>query len=683
MHSPLAQSRRRVKPTLVTHIGLPPTAASFRPMAASHDPLLTRSLRTAVDEPAAHGQPRREAATPAACPSAFPVLRVLPENERRLNSLAQWLARMRKGVRGFLELCELLFAHLKTLHQIYSVDEAGPSPGSHFLALQACAVEAPVESVEDVFADTFLPVYLGIELLKVLLGRIVRLMPSLVGYLEANSCAKRLCPKVFHKAADKTRSSLGARTSLPRASLPAAPEADAGAAGGLRDAFDTIAYADKRDSRNFSEQPFLHANQQKVRDLFLEYIRSAGADFVPQQQAKDLVYKVREIMGKLLAENYAWFADLLIFQFDQIRKRMPAALSTSRLERLEERLTKSSEAAKPDVYSSGIVQFIRMADSHRLHCRLVASLRHRILELERPLIDGRRAGFGDAVKRLCHLARLLAALDSFEDECDEGLVGRLEDALAASFAVVRLPWVLAYAHTCSSARVKLDLRHHLLRYMGHLEAQADLGRRDFTLALLIHDHVGAWGAPDAEPWAPARPDTGLAGLSLTEPCDLDPSVDQEQLVTETAVYTTLLGIVRSYRRGEPTPSPAKPAPPAAEGSPPELKFTRKIRPVTVGSPQQAPDARPDGEALQKQLRHWYWWQWPDMKELVDSLVKYAVAEVSRSPRPLTSDERLAALRDVIGQSLPPLLPLLLKGERRAVDLAVALTLERAAESLGD
>lgn len=183
------------------------------------------------------------------------------------------------------------------------------------------------------------------------------------------------------------------------------------------------------------------------------------------------------------------------------------------------------------------------------------------------------------------------------------------------------------------------------------------------------------------PKKPKREEEDLSKLSLLDPIDYDLTIEVEQLLLpDNQTYTHLIGLLKLRTSIEPSLQATPPSP----ESPPNLygaKVTRKIRPVLVPQPAQ-PEPRQtdfnlDEEAkLQAQLRHWYWWQWRDLKEYVDSLVKYAVTEVLR-PDPTSPKDESERLHDLILASLPPLLPALLRNEPQAVDLAVALTLELA------
>lgn len=378
----------------------------------------------------------------------MPQIKVSPENERRIQALVVSLTKARlKSVRGYLELCEILFTHLRTLHTIFLTDEKIPTPGPAFILSSLKHVDC-----ESMFEDVSMSIYFGVELLKAMFSKICKLNPSFVGLLEGNKCLRKLCAKLFTKLSPGGRSSLPSQQhSSKRLSSnfrPAVPEIDA---------FDTIAYVDKRDSRNFSQQPHLHSNQQKVRDLFLEFIRSHGSDFIgssptggndyPAKRKDDWVRA--DILGRLHKENYGWFAELLIFQYDQMRKRLPSLEeggSRGRLEKLEERLT----TKKPfDLEQSAIVQFISLADSHKLHCILVTSLRRHIFSAERLIIEGRRSAFIEDSKRIAHLAKLLAILEEADTTMD--LVGLLEEAIIGDFVLLRAPWILSYIQHSSNS----------------------------------------------------------------------------------------------------------------------------------------------------------------------------------------------------------------------------------------
>lgn len=682
-------SKRRVKPTLLTHIGLPTSRghqATFN--SRDSDPFLNRTIKSEQSLPGSTG---RIADRPSIHQKALdiPTVKISAENERRLSSLAMFLVKTRRDGRGFLHLCEVLFAHLKSLHQIYS-DDKDIWAGAHFLGQQEIASEEPIVDIQSIYADLHMPVFFGVELFKTMFVKIHKLIPTFVPYLESNNCCKKLCTKTFQKIAEKSRSSMTGRASLPRGPDGRPSEVIE------RDAFDTIAYADKRDSRNFSEQPVLHANQQKVRDLFLEYVRSLGNDVMPASQSasRDMAAKVREIMKNLAWENYGWFVDLLVHQYDQMRRRLDAIpANQARLERLEERLTKSNDA-KPDLQSSAVVQFMKLADSHKLHRRLVSAIEKRISGLERSIIEGRRAGFSEDVRRLMHLARLWAILNSFEDEHDGNrLLMLIDEAMSNGYALLRIPWIIAYGQSCHSSSVSEVLWTRLNSIAVYMESQTEVTRRDLVLQLLIRSSCPV--KEDAAVWSPSIPESpsqvDLSALQLMEQVDTDPLIDPEHLLLpDCQLYTGLVSTLKAFRKGDTLPSPIRITVESNTVPVTEQKYTRKIRPIPVlqeakeqprpPTPQQAASAETDEEQkerLQKQLRHWYWWQWPDMKELVDNLVRYVVAETALLPNLSNDDERLEHMKKVIGISLPPLLPAILKSHDQSVNLAVALSIEKA------
>lgn len=693
-------SKRRVKPTLLTHIGLPSSRRdqpSFN--SRDSDPFLNRTIKAdqASDESGGKLPDRTKAGQE---PLAIPTVRVSAENERRLASLAMILVKTRRESRGFLELLEILLAHFKVLHQIYN-EEKDNRPGAQFLAQQESAYEEPIPDIASIYDDLHMPVYFGVELFKAMFMKIYKIFPSFITYLESNNCCKKLCAKTFQKIVDKSRSSMTGRVSLPR--NPDAHQADAGE----RDAFDAIAYADKRDSRNFSEQPILHANQQKVRDLFLEYVRSLGNDVMPVGQIasptanRDMIFKVREIMKNLAWDNYDWFVDLLVHQYEQMRRRLDVpAIPTNqaRLERLEVRITKANDY-RPDLQSSAVVQFMKLADSHKLHHRLVKALRKRISGMEKSIIEGRRSGFSEEVKRLAHLAKLLAILNSFEDEHDvDNLLSQVDEAMAAGYALLRIPWIIAYGHHSQSTIVSESIWMRMNSLAVYFESQSEISKRDLILQLHIRSSCPIKEAVCS--WQPPLPSSAsqvdLSALQLLEQADTDPLIDAEQLLLpECQVYGNLLCTLKAFRKGDTLPSPTRlPVASITDTGPvgtSELKYTRKIRPIPVvqtqveerpSTPVQPFPIEPTvtedvNERLQKQLRHWYWWQWPDMKELVDGLVRYVVAETALIPSLNSDAERLEHMKQVITVSLPPLLPAILKSHDQSINLAVALTIEKA------
>jgi len=557
------KGKRRVKPTLVTHIGLPSTSRAFSSCSSAHQgnntsPFLTRSIRLDNSAESLHLSENYQQRPTVI---SISTVRIIGENERRIGGLALFLVKSKSGHQGFLDVCTMFLGLLKTLHQIYAEDKTA-TPGSYFLAQQSEAMPTPIEDIENLFTDLHLPIYLAIELLKSSFSRIYKLTHSFIAYLECNNCARKLCLKIFQKAAEKSRNSVNGRSSLPRTISLSTDSNRLNSEAVEKDVFDAIAYADKRDSRNFAEQPVLHANQQKVRDLFLDYIRSSSSksDFNAKEslsyQSRDLQGKVREVMKGLAGENYGWFGELLVCQWEQMRRRMTDGPG-ARMERLEERLTSSKSSQDPSKFdtlqTSGIVQFLRMADSHRLHHRLTSLLNQRIAQIEQAVIDGRkRSGFMEECRKACHLARLLAIMNSFEDEhvVDEMIKG-ISECFVDGYALLRVPWIIAYIQACQSSKLSEVIWKQLNSLAAHLELNLDLSRRDFILILLIRSSSSIsdlnlnWTLPEMK--------RELSGLCLHEPVDLDASLDVEQLlVPDCQPYCVLLASLKSFKKNEVT-----------------------------------------------------------------------------------------------------------------------------------
>lgn len=126
-----------------------------------------------------------------------------------------------------------------------------------------------------------------------------------------------------------------------------------------------VAYSNQRDSKNFSRDPNAHANQQKVRDLFINLIRHFTTNQLDTSHPnfhRSFTARVSELMTKVNSDNYAWLADLYIQEYEQA--------ADVRLDRLEERMSsrRSSTANTSTTFSLDQIffMFLQYADSFRL-----------------------------------------------------------------------------------------------------------------------------------------------------------------------------------------------------------------------------------------------------------------------------------------------------------------------------
>lgn len=662
-------------------------------------------------------------------------LKVSKENELRNLQLTSFLIKASsKKHETLLRLSQLLFLHLQTLHQIYHQTDDF-NIGSRFISSHD--EEGNIETLCEMFESPCMSVVFGIELFKGLFKKICQILPAAVPFLEKNNCLAKCCPKIFLKA-DKTRASQSRDSFAGRSSMPLKNISSNDA---THDVFDSIAYADRRDSRNFSSHSHLHANQQKIRDAFLEIVRLTAPDFAPSpflfpsKSSKyqnsyniDLVFKSKELLSKLMWENYEWFADLLIFHYEQIRKRQPVG-DLDRLEKLEERLTKASGSLKPQtklssIESNIVAQIIDSTDSHRLHVHLSRRIWKLMHLSELTMINGKRNNASEEIHKMCHLAKLAAFLDSSGDEFRGDFSEPLLEAYVNGHLCIRLTWILAYLREIPS--VIAAASYPVLNSFR----QSNLFVGNPRVGLYIYILIDAFLSklPSEE-----RQNIGIVELpekpifqDISEPMnsciDSDINFDIDLFVqNECPSYAMLFSILRNTKVFDMNSSPTKVL---AVGSLEEPKQpTRKIRPITIQplSKENQPDTVSNvkkKEETQAKLRSWYWWQWPDFKEITDSLLRYAISHASvstkvvslkpktppspddiesegsenvgSSPSEQTESRKMPSIenkvieleiRGILESCLPSLMPPILKDNKRALALAVALTLEKAHEFL--
>jgi hypothetical protein len=424
-------------------------------------------------------------------------------------------------------------------------------------------------------------------------------------------------------------------------------------------------------------------------------------------------------------ENYEWFADLLIFHYEQIRKRQPAG-DLDRLEKLEERLTKASGSLKPQtklssIESNIVAQIIDLTDSHRLHVHLSRRIWKLLHLSEMAMINGKRNNASEEVHKMCHLAKLAAFLDSSGDEFRGDFSESLLEAYVNGHLCIRLPWILAYLREIPS--VIAAASYPLLNSFRRSNLFAANSRIGLYVYILIDSFLSKLPSEERQNIGTVELPEKPIFQDIPEPMnsciDSDFNFDIDLFVqNECSSYAMLFTILRNTTVFDTNSSPTKVL---SVGSLEEPKQpTRKIRPITIKplSKQNQTDAVnivTKKEETQAKLRNWYWWQWPDFKEITDSLLHYALSHASVStkvvsPKPKTlpspddieqegtenvgtsSSEQAAhktasidnkeiesEIRGILESCLPSLMPPILKDDKRALGLAVALTLEKAHE----
>ena len=126
-----------------------------------------------------------------------------------------------------------------------------------------------------------------------------------------------------------------------------------------------VAYSNQRDSKHFLRDPTAHANQQKIRDLFINLIRHFSTNQLDTSHPnfnRSFTTRVSELMIKVNNDNYTWLADLYIQEYEQA--------ADVRLDRLEDRMTSRRSANSTTCTTFGLDQiffmFLQYADSFRL-----------------------------------------------------------------------------------------------------------------------------------------------------------------------------------------------------------------------------------------------------------------------------------------------------------------------------
>jgi hypothetical protein len=411
-----------------------------------------------------------------------------------------------------------------------------------------------------------------------------------------------------------------------------------------------LAYNDRRDSRNYADHQLLHANQQKLRDLLLDWIRRC---WLPSQRV-DAQRAALDIIRLVMIDNFGWFAEVLVKEFEQLERARVVKGGRDRLQRLEERLTGGI------VGENAVLLFISFVDSFRLTTALQIVLFETIDSLMRPIIDGtnrEEPRFSNDLIRLASLGRMLGG-------CTGRIVGRYEDPVLCfvrdsirenpKSLLCVLPWVIVWIRECNSESVTDGL-------VGLLVSQRSLkdGANMVAIRLLLDSVIPADKDSILHETEingnSRREESTTTALLFGTPLDEDlismertlsfVLTDFKSFITELSQVNAPFNppIVNDAKRVTqitPIPTPTLNKPP------------RKVRPTSE-----------NGAAMQRKLRHWFWWQHPLLKELCDLLARYIVAEG------MDIDEAAKLLWLVI----PPLLPKSLT--LQMAELVISLVLE--------
>ena len=131
-----------------------------------------------------------------------------------------------------------------------------------------------------------------------------------------------------------------------------------------------VAYSSQRDSKNFFRDPTSHANQQKLRDLFINLIRHFSTNQLDTSHPnfhRSFGSRVSELMAKVNSENFTWLAQLYIQEYEQA--------ADVRLDRFEDRMVSRKSITTTGNASSACTTFsldqiffifLQYADSYRL-----------------------------------------------------------------------------------------------------------------------------------------------------------------------------------------------------------------------------------------------------------------------------------------------------------------------------
>ena len=185
--------------------------------------------------------------------------------------------------------------------------------------------------------------------------RLIQLLPDSLKCFEKNSLLEIIDPSLVQYFKNNFR----------KEESPLNPFSSSNGSGLSLHSLLPVAYSNQRDSKNFLRDPTVHANQQKIRDLFINLIRHFTTNHLDTSHPnfhRSFTSRVSELMIKVNSDNYVWLADLYIQEYEQA--------ADVRLDRLEERITsrRSTNSSTSTTFSLDQIffMFLQYADSFRL-----------------------------------------------------------------------------------------------------------------------------------------------------------------------------------------------------------------------------------------------------------------------------------------------------------------------------
>lgn len=172
-----------------------------------------------------------------------------------------------------------------------------------------------------------------------------------------------------------------------------------------------VAYSNQRDSKNFLRDPTSHANQQKIRDLFMNLIRHFSTNQLDTSHPnfhRGFGSRVSELMVKVNSENFAWLAHLYIQEYEQA--------ADVRLDRFEERMaSRRSTTGNSSSTTFSLDQiffiFLQYADSFRLTKAIEKKIIAMIsISLEQANNPHKRAMWSECIRKLRSIIKVRTLL---------------------------------------------------------------------------------------------------------------------------------------------------------------------------------------------------------------------------------------------------------------------------------
>lgn len=401
-----------------------------------------------------------------------------------------------------------------------------------------------------------------------------------------------------------------------------------------------------------ADADYLYANKQKVTDMFLSFLMESNCTTDGSFRAARKAISVKEIFVKLDRRNVNWFAEFVIAEFiravSPVNEDFSADDKIAKLERRISRIDQQSNNRDQVLFN-----FITAMDSNSLNKALWASC---LTKLSSSHLESRSTKFMSncrEVKKVVVLLRFLAKIMEQEPSSVSTLRQLILESVKHGHLSVHVWWLYQNTDIITD-----DIIQTLKDYVSDTGKSTNINRLVFSHVLneLFGENISL--------------DCSLCLSCDNGTIDSDRSLSlsifdlgREHCSTLNSLYKYCTeGICVSTASHVPTKSPSI----MSSSSSSEAVTLRKIRPVTELSGDAFEDLK-----LQKNLRRWFWWMYPGLKDAVESICSYLVLNHANSD----AEERKAKLIGCIPLLTPVIWNCLGEGRAELVALLEQLSIE--------